>query len=244
MTHRLLNNMRQQALGVLNTIDCVRIGTVQSYNPNTYSCTVLLQPEEIITGWLPIISPWAGNGWGVFCPPVAGAAVAIIPREGALDAAMLLPAFFNDVERPLPCPQGEFWLVHKSGSCLKFLNNGDVEIVTQRDLMATVGRNLDVTVAGNATLEASGNLDATITGNATITAQKVTADAPLTKCTGNLDVTGSLTVGLTISATGSITSAANVSDATSTMQADRVIYNGHTHNDPQGGVTGPPNQTE
>jgi len=127
MNH-LLNSMRQQAAGVVGMIDHPRIGTIQNYDPATYTCKVLLQPEGALTGWLPIQAPWVGNGWGMFCPPGPGVAVAVIPKEGSYDAAFILPGFFNDEEKPLAVAQGEFWLVHQSGASVKLTNNGEVTI--------------------------------------------------------------------------------------------------------------------
>lgn len=61
---------------------------------------------------------------------------------------------------------------------------------------------------------------------------KITFDTPVIEASG------------TFGATGSISSQALVSDSVRSMAADRTIYDGHTHNDPQGGVVAAPNQQE
>ena len=127
MMGHLQNEMKRQALGVVNSMDHARIGIVQNYKP--YMCKVLLQPENVLTNWLPIHSAWIGNGWGMFAPPPSGSSVWVVPVEGSLDAAYVLPGFFDNEHQPLATPQGEFWLMHQSGSGLKFNNNGDVSLV-------------------------------------------------------------------------------------------------------------------
>ena len=70
-----------------------------------------------------------------------------------------------------------------------------------------------------------------------IASTKVTLDTPLAHVTGALQVDGTAAV------TGALSSATSVADPNGTMQSMRNIYNGHTHNDPQGGTVGTPNQT-
>ncbi|MGT2505665.1 phage baseplate assembly protein V [Cupriavidus basilensis] len=56
----------------------VQVGIVTSYDPGTASAKVRLQPEDpdspdaTLTGWLPVASPWVGNGWGVDAPVTPG----------------------------------------------------------------------------------------------------------------------------------------------------------------------------
>ncbi len=140
----ILDHIRRQANGAVNGIDQVRIGIVTgNYDPTTYSCKVLIQPGDktypdgYLTGYLPIKGIWGGNGWGLFAPPPAGSKVAVIPVEGSLEAAYIDPFFFYEDHQPVPVPQGEFWLVHQSGSALKFLNDGTVELSAHNNLSVT-----------------------------------------------------------------------------------------------------------
>ena len=76
--------------------------------------------------------------------------------------------------------------MHKSGSLFKFHNDGSVELVTNQDLNATVGRHANINVTGNVVANVSGNLNATVGGN-------ITSSAASWNHTGNITVTGTVT---------------------------------------------------
>lgn len=127
MRHLLNAMARQAALGAAGTMS-TRLGTVTSYDPNLYCVKVLIEPEEIETGWIPVTSAWVGNGWGIFCPPSSGDLVELQFQEGDIQAGVACSRFFTDDARPLPVPSGELWLVHGTGAFIKLLNSGKVSI--------------------------------------------------------------------------------------------------------------------
>ena len=77
-----------------------RIGTVTSANPQTGSARVFLQPEGVLTGWLPVLTPWAGPGWGMACPPSPGDQVLIIPQEGDAEHGLIIGRLYSNLVRP------------------------------------------------------------------------------------------------------------------------------------------------
>lgn len=176
------SNAQQASQGRAET----RHGTITGYDPSTYAVKVQLQPDGTLTGWIPLKSAWVGNGWGMFAPPSIGDAVEVDFQEDDAGVGSVGLRFYNDVDRPLACPSGEFWLVHKSGSLLKFHNDGSVELVTNQDLNATVGQNANLTVSGNAVANVTGDITATVQGKITATVQgKATIDAQ-----GGVDLKG------------------------------------------------------
>lgn len=144
---QLMNAMKAQALLAMGGRAVVRMGTVSSYDPSTYSAKVRIQPEDYETGWLPVGSLWVGNGWGLFCPPSVGDMVEVQHQEDNPECGLVCQRFFNDVDRPLAVPAGEFWLVHAGGQHIKFLNDG--------------------TIASHGTWNHAGNLN--VTGNTVFT---------------------------------------------------------------------------
>ncbi len=156
MMKKLLNAVRLQAQMAANDRAVTRIVLVDSYDPNTYAVKVRLQPENAITGWLPLLSPWIGNGWGIFAPPTLGDMIEVHFQEDDPNVGFAGQRFYNDSDRPLAVTSGEFWLVHQSGSALKFHNDGSVELISHTNMTATVGGNLTANVTGTATVTAGG----------------------------------------------------------------------------------------
>ena len=105
-----------------------RIGTVTSSDSGTATARVLLQPEGVLTGWLPVLSQWAGAGWGIACPPCPGDQVLIIPQEGDSQHGLIIGRLFSNSVRPPAAEPGEFTLSHQSGCSLRLLNSGIVVV--------------------------------------------------------------------------------------------------------------------
>lgn len=122
----LQNTMRLQALMQQSGRAQVRYGLVSSFDPKRYCAKVKLQPSGKETGWLPVGTPWAGNGWGFFAPPPIDAMVKVEFPEGVTDVGVVTSCFYNDADRPLQVDAGEIWIVHQSGSYLKLTNDGKV----------------------------------------------------------------------------------------------------------------------
>lgn len=139
----------------------IKFGYVSSYDPNTYSVRVRLEPESaanesrniedsvVETNWIPIFRPYGGNLWGYKAPPNAnpsppyGDQCLVMFPDGGTGVAFI--GSYNNVENayqdrqigdpqsptdPLPLA-GEFQYVHSTGSFMKFLNNGTVEIFSK-----------------------------------------------------------------------------------------------------------------
>lgn len=105
-----------------------RLGIVASVRTDKYLATVRLQPGNHLTGWLPILTQWIGPGWGLACAPSPGDQVLVIPQEGYYDHGIIVGYCRSDHQPPPVAPEGEFWLVHKSGSSLKLANDGKIHI--------------------------------------------------------------------------------------------------------------------
>lgn len=127
--NELQNAMTVAAQRAGDARESTRLAIVDAYDPDTYSVKVKLQPSGVLTGWIPVASCFVGNGWGLFAGPSIGDMVQVDCQEGDIDAGMMTGAIFNDIDRPLPVPSGDFWLVHKSGSMLKFHGDGSIDLV-------------------------------------------------------------------------------------------------------------------
>ncbi len=83
----LMNIMRRESARDRSQQALVRMAVVTSFDPDAYAAKVQIQPEGVETGFLPVASPWVGNGWGMFCPPSPGDVVDVHFQEGGKLAA-------------------------------------------------------------------------------------------------------------------------------------------------------------
>lgn len=127
MIENLMNATRQH-MGDNSTGP--RTGTISSYDPGNGVVKVLIQPEGRETNWLQLDCPGVGNGWGVQIGPQIGDEVTVSFDSSDPNAGKVTARHTNPTNQPLPVPSGEFWLVHKSGSYLKFNTDGTVTLHT------------------------------------------------------------------------------------------------------------------
>lgn len=125
---RVLNALKAQAARLDQMRGQPRLALVTSVDPARSAARVTLQPEGVLTGWLPIATCWSGAGWGLACPPAPGDQVLVLPQEGDAEHGIVAARVFSAVQPAPPAPSGEFWLVHQSGSFLKLLNDGTVRV--------------------------------------------------------------------------------------------------------------------
>jgi hypothetical protein len=125
---RILNAFKAQANAVMHGQAQPRFGTVSSVDSNSGTARVAFQPEGVLSGWIPILYPWVGAGWGMVCPPAPGDQVLVLAQEGHAEHGVIAGRVFSNQQHPPEVPSGEFWLVHSSGSFLKLLNDGTVRV--------------------------------------------------------------------------------------------------------------------
>lgn len=137
MNYAFPEYIKKVAQGIVGQMGVPRIGLVQSYDPNTYTARVTIQPEGNLSGWLPIISPWVGPNWGFVCPLVIGQQVLTIPDTGDHENGIIVGAIFNDEDTAPNIPAGELMLKHQSGAFLRFHNNGQIEVNAAAGILST-----------------------------------------------------------------------------------------------------------
>ncbi len=132
---RLINALRAQAGGIDQTLAQPRFATVASFNSANFTARVLLQPEGVLSGWLPVLSALTGQGWGMICPLAAGDQVFVLAQEGHAEHGVVVGRVYSNLSPPPQAPDGEVWLRHRSGACLRLQDNG--KIVIEGDLSVT-----------------------------------------------------------------------------------------------------------
>lgn len=128
MIDRLTNAIKSHASSLDHSSGQIKFGTVTSVNSQTATARVLIQPDAVLSGWLPVLSQWVGNGWGMVCSPSPGDQVLLVPQEGDMEQGIIIGRSFSNKQLPPVVPGGEFWLTHQSGSFLKLCNDGTLRI--------------------------------------------------------------------------------------------------------------------
>jgi phage baseplate assembly protein V len=147
---RLINAMKAHAGGLDLGQGQPRFGTISSFDANSYAARVLLQPEGVLSGWLPVLTPWVGAGWGLACPPTVGEQVLVLSQEGHAEAGVIIGGAYSEQMRPpaiggSAVPSGEAVLFHASGAYLRLANDGGFVISAASGSQVTILGDLVVT---------------------------------------------------------------------------------------------------
>lgn len=154
----ILGMVHTVATGYDKSSSKIKIGYITAYDPKRYAVRVRIEPESyaneqagvpnpvVETNWIPVYRPFGGDTWGFKSPPNAdpsppyGDQAVILFPDGGHGVAFV--GFYNKVEKaytsrkigdpndatdPQPAA-GEWQYVHKTGSFIKFRNDGTVMI--------------------------------------------------------------------------------------------------------------------
>lgn len=125
---RLLNVLKAQAGALDRAGGVARFGVVASSDAARHVVRVRVQPEDVLSGWLPVASPWVGAGWGVFCLPSPGDQVLVLAQDGEAEHGVVVGGCFSDPRPPPSAQVGELVLRHASGAALRLGNDGVVRV--------------------------------------------------------------------------------------------------------------------
>lgn len=215
---QISNMVKMHAAKMDQSYSQVRYALVKEYDPKQHAVKMgFFNPatgdHDLISGWMPIITSFIGTGddtadaggdaipWGIVNTPIIDQPMLVIPQHGDFQNGLVVGGTYvldqpNATNVPQAddeyCEAGEWLLKHKSGSFIKFFNNGDVKIHTDHDLIfdvghdwmatvandttfdikhdftRTIGNDESATIHGNQTLHLDGNRSDTIGGNDTL----------------------------------------------------------------------------
>ena len=110
---RFINAMKAHSAGQDSAAGQPRFGKVTSVDTAMGTVRVQLQPEGVLTGWLPLMSSWIGDGWGLSCPPNLGDQVFVLPQEGDSEHGVVVGRAWSQSAAP-PNTAGRGVLDHAS----------------------------------------------------------------------------------------------------------------------------------
>jgi phage baseplate assembly protein V len=148
---RVTNALKAEAGGRDFGLGAVRIGVVTNADPERYVVRVLIQPEGVLSGWLPVASLWLGAGWGLAALPVPGTQVVVLAQEHEGEEGIVVGALYSLTDPPPANTAGQFLLQHQSGA--KIVLNDDGSISVNATTLAVSG---NVSIAGS--LAATGDV--------------------------------------------------------------------------------------
>jgi phage baseplate assembly protein gpV len=146
MSDHLLNLIRREMERFVRaTVAAPRVAIVENYDPTRNAARVSILPENVGTGYLPVLTDWMGNNWGSLAPLNPGDQVAVLHQEHDTDSGIILGRLF-DARNPPPQGAGatERWLVHKSGTHVQLLDNGHLVLNGNVEIDAT-GPTINIT---------------------------------------------------------------------------------------------------
>lgn len=148
----MIEAIKRVVAEMLNMQARTQYGTISAYNPNTYAVKVLLQPEGVETGWIPLAAPWVGNGLGaVFGPPI-GTDCRVDFVGGVPEAALGGSRFFNASNPPPLVQSGQGAIVDAGGSYVRLNGDGTITLGASVGITSTtplLTQDGDLLVTGN-----------------------------------------------------------------------------------------------
>jgi phage baseplate assembly protein gpV len=143
MSAELLNAIKRQVAAQLDQLAQPSWGIVSGVDPNRPAVKVRKQPEDVETGWLPILQQAAAGGWGVYTLPTLGMVAKIVPDSGIAGHWVVIGFAHNDRALPPKTPNsigsggvrstggvvatgGETVITHASGAFIRLTAGGAI----------------------------------------------------------------------------------------------------------------------
>ncbi|MDR3538812.1 MAG: phage baseplate assembly protein V [Acetobacteraceae bacterium] len=139
MSDRLIAAIKRHAAALDGTRGGFRWGIVQSVDPVNMRVRVMIQPEGVLSGWLPITQTGAGGGLTLVTVPQAGWQAAIVADNDEAEHGVVVGFAHNDASpmpsvanaiggSAAPAQPGETILSGPNGAVLRINENGTIFI--------------------------------------------------------------------------------------------------------------------
>lgn len=156
--HNIVRRMVLQTLAQFSPQS--RVGTVSSYDPDTHSVKVLLQPEGKESNWIPIAVQHIGNGFGaIMCGPEIGDQMEVAFHQNDPTTARVIGRYHSDEDKPPRVESGEILIRDKHGNRVLMDKNKDMHVTARNVLNITAkDSHVNIKAAGTLNLNSGGIL--------------------------------------------------------------------------------------
>lgn len=113
-----------------------QVGIVTAVDSEAYRAKAYMPLIGDETSFIRISSLYVGAGWGFVSLPKIGQEVVVTFLNGDFNDGIITGYSYSD-ESDSPPESSELYLLHKSGSSLRFSNNGDVKLHAAGNLILT-----------------------------------------------------------------------------------------------------------
>jgi phage baseplate assembly protein V len=183
--------MSQRAALAMLDLTTPRTGLITSYDPKKHAVKVAIQPEGVeVAGWIPLGAIGVGNGFGIVCGPNLGDMVQVAFDNASPNAPRIVGRFFSNVNMPPAVPSGDTYIVHQSGSALKFNGDGTITVTATSSITYTATQHHFV---GPVQMDNTLLVKQTMTGQGGMAVSGDNGTGATSTITGNLATTGSIT---------------------------------------------------
>lgn len=129
MSEGVRNVMRGEAERSARQVAKTRMGLVDGVNEK-HLVRVRLQPEDVLTGWLPVEALSVGPGWRSHWLPPVGAQVKVEFQEGSNESGIVTGCIYDEAHpAPEGVPVGAAWLVHENAR-IKLNADGSLDLLS------------------------------------------------------------------------------------------------------------------
>lgn len=166
----MIHQIKRVVSEMLSRLTLAKYGEITAYNPANYTVKVMLMPEQVETGFIPLAAVWVGNNLGAVFGPNIGDSVKLDFIDGSVQATVVNGRFFNSVAHPPVVQSGQAAFVDGSGAYIRLNGDGTItagaptSITVTTPLLKQVGSfEVDGNSQFNGTVTATGE----VTGNGT-----------------------------------------------------------------------------
>jgi hypothetical protein len=148
----MINQIKRVVSEFLSNLTFAKYGHVSAYNPNNYTVKVMLLPEQVETGFIPLATIWVGNNLGAVFGPAIGDSVKLDFIDGSVQAMVVNGRFFNNTAAPPVVQSGQAAFVDSQGSYIRLNNDGSITMGAPNGITTTtplLTQNGNATVTGN-----------------------------------------------------------------------------------------------